>query len=71
MFKNWEVSPPVLWKISPRAAIWGALVWAFGAGILAGVLWAGRLPLDLLRLVSLAVLVAGAVLLVPRFSVPR
>lgn len=71
MFKNWEVLPPVQWKISARAAIWCALVWAFGAGILAGVLWAGRLPLDPLRIVSLAILLAGAILLVLRFALPH
>lgn len=71
MFRNLEVSPPVQWKLSSRAAIWCALVWAFGAGILTGVLWAGRLPFDLLRIVSLAILLAGAILLVLRFALPR
>ena len=71
MFKNWEASPPVQWKPSSRAAIWCALVWAFGAGILTGVLWAGRLPFDLLRIVSLAILLAGAILVVLRFALPR
>jgi len=71
MFKNSEVSSPVQWKLSPRAAIWCALVWAFGAGILTGVLWAGRLPFDLLRIVSLAFLLAGAILLILRHALPR
>ena len=71
MFKNWEVSSRVQWKLSSRAAIWCALVWAFGAGILTGVLWAGRLPFDLHRVVSLAILLAGAILLVLRFALPR
>ena len=71
MFKNWEVSPPVQWKLSSRAAIWCALVWASVAGILTGVLWAGKLPFDLLRIVSLAILLAGAILLVLRFALPR
>jgi hypothetical protein len=70
MFENWEVSP-VQWTVSSRAAIWGALVYAFGAGVLTGLLWAGRLPFDLLRIVSLAILLAGAILMVLRFALPR
>lgn len=71
MFKNWEVSPPIQWKLSVRAAIWSALAWAFGAGVLTGVLLSGRLPLDLLRIMSLTVLLIGAVFLVLRFALPR
>lgn len=71
MFNNWEVSAPVQWKLSGRAAIWCAVAWAFGAGVPTGVVWGGRLPLDPLRIVSVAVLLVGAVLLVLRFVVPR
>jgi hypothetical protein len=71
MFKSWEVLPPIQWKLSSRAAIWCALAWAFAAGILTGVLWAGRLPFDLLRDVTLAILLAGTILLVVRFALPR
>lgn len=67
MFENWEVAA-FKWKVSPRAAIWGALGWAFGAGLLTGLLWAGRLPFDLLRIVSLAILLAGAILWVILFT---
>jgi len=70
MFQNWEVAPVHL-KISARAAIWGALVWAFGAGILTGVLWAGRLPFDVLRVASVAILLVGAILWVLRFALPH
>jgi hypothetical protein len=69
MFKRWEVSPQ--WKLSSRAAIWGAVAWALAAGILMGVLWTGMLPFDLLRGVSLAVLLVGIILLVVRFVLPR
>lgn len=71
MLKNWEVSPSIQWKLSARAAIWGAVANAFGAGVLTGLVWAGRLPFDSLRLASLAVLLAISVLLVLRFAVPR
>jgi hypothetical protein len=67
MFENWEVDR-FNWKISPRAATWAALLWAFVAGLLTGLLWAGRLPSDMLRIVSLAILLGGAILLVVRFT---
>ena len=69
MFKNWEVAP-FKWNISPRVAGWGALLWAFLAGVLTGLLWAGRLPLNLLNIMNLGILVGGAILLVVRFTFP-
>jgi hypothetical protein len=67
MFENWEVAP-FKKKMSPRAATWSALLWAFLAGVVTGLLWAGRLPLNPLNIVSLAILVGGAILLVVRFT---
>ncbi|SPF44724.1 hypothetical protein SBA1_550089 [Candidatus Sulfotelmatobacter kueseliae] len=67
MFESWEVAP-FKWKISPRAALWGALLWALVAGVVIGLLWAGRLRLDLLNVVSLTILLGGAILLAFRFA---
>ena len=70
MFEDWEVAP-FKWKISARAAIWAAVLWAFVGGILTGLLWAGRLPFDLVRIVCVAVLLGGAILWVVAFTGPR
>ncbi len=67
MFENWEVAP-LKWKISPRAALWGALLWALLAGVVIGLLCAGSLRLDLLNVASLTILLGGAILLAFRFA---
>jgi peptidoglycan/LPS O-acetylase OafA/YrhL len=69
MFENWEVAP-FKWNISPRAATWAALLWAFVAGMLTGLLLPGRLPLDALRIMCVAILLGGAALLIVRFARP-
>ena len=52
MFKTWEVSSPIQSKLSSRVAIWCASVWACGAGILSGVLWAGLICVILLEFLA-------------------
>ena len=57
-------------KACPSLRPWVGLPGAFAVGLLVGMLWAGALPFDWLRVACLAGLVAEAILSVIAFN-PR
>jgi hypothetical protein len=56
------------WKVSLRIRPWVGLPGAFSVGLLTGILWAGRLPFDTVRIVWLTILVAWTILSVILFN---
>jgi hypothetical protein len=61
MFESSQVDSQ-WWKVSPRIRPWVGLPGAFSVGLLTGVLWAGKLPFDMFRIVCLAVLLGWTIL---------
>ena len=66
MFESLQLDSP--WKVSPRIVPWVGLPGAFSVRLLTGVLWAGALPFDALRIVCLVLLVGLTILSVVLFN---